>query len=407
MLEFYYQGRDKSGAKVDGKMFALTSAAVATQLLARGITPIDIKEYQEQRSVFIYLRRSFQPKIKLLDLMLFTRQLFALHKAGIPLNLAMQRIAETLNHPVLREILSDVADRISSGETLAAALQHHEHALPRLFIPIIKAGESSGRLEEALHQLHGYLELEETTKARIKTALRYPTFVLIAIVVALLVINFLVIPAFAALFAQFKTELPLPTRIILAVSNFMIQYWPILLVCLIGIIVLTIAYVNTQQGRLYWHRLQRNLPVLGPIFSNIHTIRFARIFAMMFRTGIAIVEGLRLLGQAVGNDHVTRQIVIMQQRIEHGSTLTQAAQQAKILSPLTLQMFAVGEETGQLDDMLDQVAEYYEREVEYNLHRLTDAIEPILLGVIGVMVLILALGVFLPMWDIASLMRAK
>lgn len=405
-MEFYYQGRDRDGVAVDGVCQAETSDDVASQLFRKNITPIRILK----RKLKINLRAffKFQPrrsKIHLEELMLFCRQMYALNKAGIPVVNAIVRLAETTNGTALSKILKKIVERISMGETLASALQRYPRVFSSLFVNVIKAGENSGHLDEAFLQLFSYLNLEDKTKRRLKSVLRYPSFVGIAFIIAFCVINLMVIPAFSKLFERFHQQLPLPTRMIMNSSNFMLDYWVYLLLGIGVGCVLLFSYIRTDAGRMRWHYYQRKIPFVGSIISRIHAIRFAKIFSMMFRAGIPTGKSLQLVAFAMGNDYVRDRIIEVRRLIERGSGFTQAFSESELLSPLALQMLIVGEQTGQIDEMLDEVADFYERAVDYDLSRLNDAIEPVLLIGMGVMVLILALGVFLPMWDVARLMR--
>ncbi|WP_258868953.1 type II secretion system F family protein [Alkalilimnicola ehrlichii] len=250
-----------------------------------------------------------------------------------------------------------------------------------------------------------HLELDQDNRQQVKTALRYPLLVLFAIAVAMVVINIFVIPAFSSVFSGFNVDLPLPTRVLLAVSGFMVDYGLLLAALLALGGVGGACYLRTEAGAYRWDRLKLRLPIAGSLIRRATLGRFARSAAMALRSGVPLLQALTLVARAVDNRYVEAHILGMRSGVERGETLTRTAQGTGMFTPLVVQMLSVGEETGQVDDMLEQVAEFYEREVEHDLKRLNTYIEPVLIGAIGGMVLVLALGVFLPMWDLASAAR--
>jgi MSHA biogenesis protein MshG len=270
---------------------------------------------------------------------------------------------------------------------------------------MVQVGETTGSLPEAFLQLSVYLDREKDTQGRIKQALRYPTIVLVAIVLALGIINLFVIPAFAKVFTSFKAELPWATQVLVSTSNFTLSYWYVILAAAVAAAVGVRAFIDTPRGRYRWHHWQLKIPLIGPILYGAMLGRFARSLAVTLKAGVPLVQGMTVVSRAVDNDYIGARILEMRDGIERGETITRTAATTGLFPPMVLQMLAVGEETGAVDDLLVEVAEYYEREVDYLLKNLSSAIEPILIVVIGVMVLILALGVFLPMWDLSRAAR--
>jgi len=220
--------------------------------------------------------------------------------------------------------------------------------------------------------------------------------------IGLTVINMFVIPAFAKVFAQFHAQLPLPTRVLIATSQFFQDFWWLLALVVAGAIYGFIAWTNTDAGALRWDRIKLRLPVVGGLFERIALGRFTRTFAMMYRAGVPLLQTLSINSASVGNRYIGRAILSMREGVERGEALTRTATASGLFTPLVLQMMAVGEEAGALDDLFVEVADFYEQEVDYDLKQLADAIEPILIVGMGAMVLVLALGVFLPMWDLSS-----
>jgi MSHA biogenesis protein MshG len=270
---------------------------------------------------------------------------------------------------------------------------------------MVKVGEETGRLEESYFRISEYLAREKETRERIKAALRYPAFVIVAIVVAVGIINVKVIPAFAGLFAKAEVELPWQTRLLMTSSDFFVQWWILMLVGAIGLIIAARIYVKTENGRYQWDHYKLRIPIVGDIIYRATLARFARSFSMGLKSGVPLIQAMTVVSRAVDNEYIGDKIIGMRTGIERGESLTRTAGLTKMFTPLVIQMLSGGEETGQGDDMMVEGAEYYDREVDYDIKNLSSMIEPILIIAIGVMVLILALGVFLPMWDLARVVK--
>ena len=405
MPNFQYTGRDKQGQPVNGKIDANSVDAVASQLLNTGITPINIsraiKEQTSKDSGFDFdLNKNKKPTLD--DLVLFSRQMYTLLRAGVPIIRAITGLADTTRNQVLQRTLHGLRVEIEGGHELSTALAQHPDIFSHLFISMVQVGENTGNLDEVFLQISGYLEREKNTKDQIKAAMRYPTFVIIAITIAMFIINMWVIPTFAKVFAGFNAELPLPTRILLGISEFTVNYWYVIAGLLLIAFFSTRYYIKTEKGHWQWDRLMTRIPVIGSIVMRATLARFARSFSMSLSAGVPLVTGLTLVSRAVDNVFVGGHIADMRNGVERGDTLTRTAAATEMFTPLVIQMLTVGEETGNVDDMLKEVADFYDREVDYDVKNLTSAIEPILIVFIGAMVLVLALGVFLPMWDLAG-----
>ena len=334
--------------------------------------------------------------------MLFSRQMYTLMHAGVPIIRSITGLAETTRNQVLQRTLHAIRLEIEGGHELSTALAQHPDIFSHLFISMVQVGENTGNLDEVFLQISGYLEREKNTKDQIKAAMRYPMFVIIAISIAMVIINMWVIPTFAKVFAGFGAELPLPTRILLGISEFMVNYWYVLLGILIVAIFSFRYYIKTEKGHWQWDWFLTRVPIIGSIVLRATLARFSRSFAMSLNAGVPLVTGLSLVSRAVDNLYVGGHIADMRSGIERGDTLTRTAAATEMFTPLVIQMLTVGEETGNVDEMLEEVANFYDREVDYDVKNLTSAIEPILIVFIGAMVLVLALGVFLPMWDLAG-----
>lgn len=401
MAQFVYVCRNASGGRVEGRIEASNEESVAGELMQTGMTPITIQLADEPAPPVVDWQAWFAPRIRLEDLILFSRQMFSLSKAGIPMIRALSGLAESTVNITLAKVIREVQSDLESGKPLSKAMER-QGVFSELYIAIIHVGENSGRLDEAFAQIAGYLELERETLKRIKSATRYPMFVVIAMLIGLLIINIFVIPAFSGVFARLGADLPWQTQVLIGLSDFILGYWYLLLMMAVGVFSLIRLWLGSASGRLKWARWKLSLPILGSLFERIHLGRFCRSFAMILRSGLPLVQGLNIVSDAVGNDYMALKIRDMRSFIERGGSFLQSATQSGLFTPLVLQMVSVGEETGGMDEMLTEAAEFYEQEVDYDLKGLADAIEPILIIGIGIMILVLALGVFLPLWDLSS-----
>lgn len=402
MATYRYSARDLQGRLQSGDIDAPNESAVADQLQRRQLIPLRIDAVAPARNLNINLSGWFGPVVRLPELIVFARQMYSLMKAGIPIIRAIRGLADTTSSKALNGVLLDLAEQLEKGRSLSVALASHPKVFNRLIVSIVHVGENTGRLDDAFAQLSDYFEQEMETRRQIKQATRYPSFVLLAIVIALVILNIFVIPQFAAMFARFDTELPWTTQVLINTSAFFVNYW---LWLLFGITALGGAgyrYLQTPDGRYRWSRAKLRLPLMGDIINRATLGRYARSFALMLRAGVPLTTALSLVAEAVDNDFMADKIREMRRNIERGESLVRVSAQSGLFTPLVMQMLAVGEETGQMDDMLQEVALFYEREVAFDLKSLTAKIEPILITVVAVMVLLLALGIFTPMWDMLS-----
>ncbi|MBR9906821.1 MAG: type II secretion system F family protein [Gammaproteobacteria bacterium] len=407
MANYKYRGRDSGGQVVQGVIEAASESSAAESLLRRGVTPLAIHVDSGATKASPERKRLFEPRISHVDLIIFTRQMYSLTKAGIPLLRAMEGLAENTSNKRFGAVLHDLVDQLERGRQLSSAMASHPRVFPRLLVAIVHVGENTGELEGAFLQLSDYLEKEQETRKAIKAALRYPMFIMMALVAAVVVINIWVIPPFAQMFANFNVELPLPTRIILATSNFFVSWWPLMLGAVVVAIAGAVNYVKSPPGRLKWDRFKTRMPVVGDIIMRSLLARFARTFAVMLQAGVPLTQGLGLVAEAVDNAWMSGRINDMRRNIERGESLTRTARSSELFTPLVLQMISVGEETGRVDEMLFEVAGYYEREVDYDLKSLTARIEPIMLVFVAIIITIMALGVFLPMWEMMDAYRGR
>jgi MSHA biogenesis protein MshG len=285
------------------------------------------------------------------------------------------------------------------------AMQAHPKEFSAFMIAVVRVGEMTGRLDDVFLRLYEFYAFEKHVREQIAAALRYPSFVVFALIAAMFLVNIFVIPAFGKLFASFGSQLPLATRILLGTSQFFVAYWPLLLFGMGGAVSGFRMYTRTADGRYRWDRLKLRLPVVGDLIYKTTLARFSRSFALASRSGVPIVQALAVVGHVVDNAYVQDRILQMRNGIERGESILRTATAAGVFNPLVLQMIAVGEETGEMDAMMEDVATLYERDVTIEVEGISAKIEPILLIVMGALVLILALGIFLPMWSLAGASR--
>lgn len=412
MPNFAYKARNAGGQLVEGVLEAATSRAVADLLLGQGSIPVEIRETRAAAKggggggVNISLAL-FKPKVGHIDLLLFSRQLHTLLKAGVPIMRALNGLQESSINPSMRDVIRDVRESLEGGRELSVSLARHPKVFSPFYVSMVRVGEATGLLEEIFLRLFEHLEFERFMREQVKSALRYPMFVVIAMLVAIVVINIFVIPAFAKVFAGFGSELPLMTRILMATSNFFVAWWPHLLAALIAAIFGFRAWVATPQGRYRWESIALRFPIAGKILHKAGLARFARSFALSTRSGVPVMQALANSALTVDNSFLAHHIDSMRESVERGESVLRAAISTRIFTPIVLQMVAVGEESGALDDMMEEIGQMYQRDVEYELKTLGQQIEPILIVCLGVLVLILALGVFLPMWDLGRAALGK
>lgn len=400
MAQYLYQGRANRGQAVQGQIEASSVDAVASQLVGRGITPIKIEEVSVGASVMRKINDALGAnKIRSIDIIMFCRQMYTITKAGIPLTRGIRGLAASIRHEYFREVLSEVAERLEAGTSLSGAMRHYPKAFNQLFISMIAVGESSGKLDVVFQQIGFYIERDEDTRKKIKSAMRYPSFVLGAMVVAVTVVNILVIPEFSKLFEKFDVQLPIVTKILIGTSNFFIHYWPYMLVSVVLGVVALVRYLKSDKGALAWGKNKMRIPVIGGLVERALMSRYARSFSLMLGAGVPITQALNLCSAAIDNPYLEKKIIGIREGVERGESLLRTHLQAELFTPLVLQMIAVGEESGQVETLLVEVAEFYEREVDYDLNTLTDRIEPILIAFMAGFVMLLALGILLPMWD--------
>jgi MSHA biogenesis protein MshG len=407
--QFAYQGRNARGELVKGVLEGPTSGAIADQLFATGITPVHINEAAAAAPAAAagkrFEIRLGEPNVELADLMLFSRQMHTLLKSGVPIMRALSGLQESSQNPTLARVVGEVREGLESGRELSASMRAHPKVFSSFMVNMVRVGEMTGRLDEVFLRLYDFFAFEKKMREDIRAALRYPLFVIIALGIAMVIVNLFVIPAFGKMFASFKAELPLMTRLLIAVSDAFVAYWWLMLAVLVLGVVFFRLYTAAPKGRYAWDWFKLRIPVAGALIHKATLARFARSFALAGKSGVPIVQGLALVAEVVDNAYLEARILQMRDGIERGESILRTAVATGVFDPVVLQMVAVGEETGEIDDLMAEIADMYEREVSIEVEGLTAKVEPILLVFMGALVLVLALGVFLPMWDMAGAAR--
>ncbi len=402
MAIYAWRGRNSQGELLQGELEAVSEDAVADQLLSLGLAPVQIQVATAPKSSENWWEHLKRRAIAIEDVLIFSRQMYTLNKAGIPILRAFAGLESSAEKPAMVEVLKDVRASLDQGRDMATSLARHPKVFGPFYVAMVRVGEMTGKLTEVFLRLAEHLEFERDVRARIKQALRYPAFVIIAMLIAMVIINLFVLPVFARVFAGFNTQLPLITRGLLGFSSWTITWWPVVAALIAAAVVLVRAYLNTPQGRYNWDRRKLNLPIVGPIILKSTLGRFARSFALSSQSGVPLVQALTVVAQTVDNAYIGVRIEQMRDGIERGESISRCAAATGVFTPVVLQMISVGEETGELDALLFEIAEMYERDTDYAIKGLSTAIEPVLLVFIGVLVLLLALGVFLPLWNLGQ-----
>jgi MSHA biogenesis protein MshG len=403
MPQFNYSARDDRHALVTGMFEAASAGHVADWLMNSGMTPVVIEPAREVQDAREVLGRWFKrDRITPIELLMFTRQMVTLSRAGIPIMRALRGLESSATRPAVARLMRDLYGSLDTGLDLSQAMALRDDAFDAFYVSMVRVGEQTGRLEEIFLNLFHHLEFQKFMREQVKTALRYPSFVVMAMIAAVAVINIFVIPAFAKVFAGMKAELPLMTRILLGTSNFTVTWWPALLAAGGAAVFAARSFVATDRGRLWWDRSKLRLPIAGSLVRKGVLAQATRSLALIFKSGVPLVQGLSLTAAVVENAHVSQALLGMRSTVERGDSMLSASSKAGVFTPVVLQMIMVGEESGSLGEMLDEIGTMYQQEVEYELKTLSSKIEPILIVMLGGMLLVLALGVFLPMWDMGS-----
>ena len=403
MALYRYSGRSARGEAVAGSLEAESPEALAGHLFARGITPTKIEAASTSEAALgEFWRKLGGGKPTLTDIILFSRQMYAINKAGVPLLKGIRSIAASTPNAILREVLSAVIDSLQAGRDLSFSLGRFPDVFTKFYVSVIRVGESSGMLDTAFLRMYEYLSMEKRIKDKLKAALRYPATVVVAIGVAMAIITMWVLPKFAPIFNALGDNVPWATRVLLGVSAFASEYWYLVVAAGAALVLGFQLWTRDPAGRYRWDKIKLKTPVVGEIARRASLAQICRSFALTLEAGVPILQALNMIARAAGNEYMTERVLALRDGVERGEGLFRTAQTAELFTPLALQMISIGEETGELGEMLAEVADFYEREVDHDLETMSAALEPLLIVSVGLMVLVLALGVFLPLWDMAA-----
>jgi len=400
---YEYLGRNRRGETMRGTVESASPQAVATWLMESEIFPISIKTqaagFQPPKWFTKFLG---QDKVRPLDLLLFTRQMANMVRAGMQMMDAIEGIQKTTASKPLAKVLQAVREDLDRGIVLSGSLARHRSVFDDYYVNMVRVGEGTGKLEEAFRALYNQLDFDRQMKQKIKAALRYPTFVMTALAIAMTVMTIFVIPTFAKTYAGLNVELPLLTRILLGVSKFTVEYWWAVLMGMGLFYFLMRLVLRSPEGRYAWDRLKLRVPVVGDIMYKATVARFSRSFSTAMKANVPIVMAFQLVSRVVENAFFEARILQMRVGVERGEVLSRVMRTSGIFSPIELQLITVAERTGDVDQAVEQIALMYSDDVEYQVARLSQTVEPILLATLGVLVGMFVLGVFLPMWELGQ-----
>lgn len=403
MPNYHYKGKDKFGKTVSGIMSAENENAVILKLNQSGSVPISIAETKET----IQASHFFNPSLKVAsaDLNIFTRQLSALQAAGVPIISSLRALRTQIENKILQEVIAQIVRDVESGLSLSAALAKFPFIFNTLYINMVASGEASGKLDAALERLAVLIEHDETIRLRIKSATRYPIIIVIAMVVGFIALTLLVIPRYAKIYSQSTTALPLPTQVLLGINYLFTKFWWLLIILGIAAYALFKKIIGTKSGLILWDSFKLKIPVLGPMLLKLSISRFTRITGILMHSGIPILKILNISSESTGNQVVSQAIIKIKDSVSEGKGIAEPMKASGLFPPIVTQMVSIGEETGKLDDLLIHVSKYYDEQVDYTINNLTTLIEPILIVTLGLGVLFMALGIFLPMWGMMNVFK--
>ncbi len=402
MAIFYYKAINETGATVSGTLEAESADAASSQLIEQGYIPARVSLRHEGSRLDREGFRMRFIRIKSGELILFTKQLRTMLRAGIPIVNIFQTLEAQTENPLLKKTVTSIGEDIINGESLYHSFRRHPRVFSELYCSMIRSGESSGALPEVLDRLSYILEHEEKVRSEVKGAMFYPVIVLLFLAVAFFILLTFVIPKFAVLFQSAGIDLPLPTRIAITLQEFIWSYWPYLAGGLILGLILLGRYLKTPQGKLLRDTYLLKAPVIGGLLNKSAMSRFTSIFAILQSSGVSVMESFQILTNTIGNTAIARELAGLRDRLEEGHGISGPLRAGRYFPPMVVNMIAIGEESGNLDEMLQEISAHYDYEVEYATQRLSEAIGPILTIGLAAIIGFFAFSIFLPMWDMVQ-----
>ncbi len=401
MPSYEYKALTSSGKVIEEVIESPNKERVAKEIFKKGYKPVSIKVVKVDAQKKGGELQLFTRKVKIDQIVLFTRQLVTLLRAGVPLLTSLEALGSQSNTE-MKEVLNKVYVSVMSGKSLSQALADHPKVFSQLYVNSVYAGEMSGNLDEVLERLVTVIQHDAETKKKVKSAVKMPMFVLSFMILAMYILLTQVVPKFGDMFESMNMQLPFFTRLLIGVSDFFVHYGIFLLGgIVIGVIAFSV-YIKTEQGRLQWDAAKMKIPVVGDLINKSVMTRFTKMFETLNKSGLPIIQTLQTVSQAVGNAAVEQSIKKVALGVEKGQGISGSMKRINLFPPLVMRMISIGEQSGSLDEMLSSIAQHYDMEVEYAIKSLTSLIEPILTVLIGGMVMVLALGIFMPMWGMVG-----
>ncbi len=401
---FEYQVRDRAGKLVKGKIDAESPAAVATKLTSMGYAPVSIEQAGTGLNREINIP-GFGEKVKLADLAVMCRQFATMINSGLTLLRALTILEEQTQNKALAKVVGEVRADVEVGSSLSASLAKHEDVFPPLMINMIKAGELGGFLDSTLLQIAANFEAEVKLRQKVKSAMTYPVVVLVMAILALTAMLLFIVPVFEGLFTSLGGELPLPTRILVALSSLLKLLSPVILVALVVGGIMWRKYKRHPKVRDVVDPMKLKMPVFGSLFQKIALSRFSRNLGSMIAAGVPILQALDIVGDTSGNVVIARAVADVKESVRTGESLARPLTQHDVFPPMVVQMMAVGEDTGSLDTMLAKISEFYDQEVEATTEALTSLIEPIMIAVVGGLIGAMLIALYMPIFKVFELVK--
>jgi len=405
MANFFYRAISETGTNVSGEIEANSTAEVEAILLSRGYIPAGVSSVGGGSDSLMARIEARLGSVKISELILFTKQFRSMLQAGIPLMRLLTVLENQTENKTLKGVVSAMGRDISAGSTLFEAMGKHKAVFSPLYLSLIRAGEISGTLPDVLARLIDIIEHEAKIKQDIRSALQYPMIVLIALGFAFFFLLTFVIPKFVGVFARVGIDLPWPTKIAMTLYQVLVHYWPFLIVAVVGLIIGFFLYFKTAPGKFVRDTFILNMPIFGPLMQKAALSRFASIFAILQASGVPVMQALEVLSGTIGNSAISREFERVRDRVREGQGIAGPLGSAKYFTPMVVDMVAIGEESGNIEDMLRQISIHYDDEVAYAVRRLSDLIGPVLIVGLAGVVGFFAMAIFLPMWDLTKMVK--
>ena len=408
MINFSYQAITESGRNISGTVEADSVEMVENFLLSKGYIPSRVRAMNANAStggsLFARIRESMSD-VKISDLILFTKQFRSMMQAGVPILRLLQVLENQSENKTLKSVVAQMGQDIRAGSSLYESMKKHQTVFSSLYLSMVNAGEVSGTVPDIMGRLINIIEHEAKIKSDIKSAMQYPMIVLVTLGIAFFVLLTFVIPKFVNIFAKAGLTLPLPTKIAMLMYQGLANYWYILIAAVVAIIVAARLYLKTPQGQYTRDTLILHLPLFGSLFQKAAMSRFASIFAILQASGVPVIQAMEILSGTIGNVAISTEFDKVREKVQEGQGISGPLGSAKYFTPMVVDMVAIGEESGNIEDMLRQISIHYDDEVAYAVKQFSDMIGPILIVGLAGVVGFFAVAIFLPMWDLTKMVK--